>query len=113
MKAIFAICAAAALAGCCTYDYYQGGVKYTQSGPDCVYQFQEDGDKFSRYERQYNESKKIVYRNTSCARLYSDDNPSAYAKTNDRRVYANTVPSCGSRSGSCNGQQFVVVPANY
>ena len=113
MKAILGICAAAALTGCCTYDYYKGGVKYTQSGPDCVYQFQEDGGMFSRYEKQYKENKKVVYRDTSCAKLYANDS-SSFTKAPERRVYVNAPESaCGRSACGQSSRKFVIVPVEY
>lgn len=64
-----------ALAGCSSYyDYYQGGVRYTQNGTDCIYYSGEYANNFSGSIGGMNNGKKIVYRNTMCADLYARDN---------------------------------------
>ena len=73
-KVLFSIFGLVVLAGCSThYDYYKGGVKYTQDGADCVYTAGEQSRKFSDEVRGSNKDKKIVYRNTLCADLYAKD----------------------------------------
>lgn len=71
-KVLVSILGAAALTGC-AYDYYNGGVKYTQDGPDCIYQTVEKGSRFSNDVDSMNKGKKVVYRNTICANLYEKD----------------------------------------
>ena len=67
--ALIAIIAAAGLAGCCcTYDYYDGKVTYTQDGTDCVYTASQDQGTKSRGDR-ISESKRIVYRDTICSQI--------------------------------------------
>ncbi|MDE6478342.1 MAG: hypothetical protein K2L95_02825 [Alphaproteobacteria bacterium] len=64
-----------ALAGCSSYyDYYQGGVRYTQNGTDCIYYSGEYANNFTGNIGAMNNGKKIVYRNTMCADLYARDN---------------------------------------
>ena len=77
-KSIFIICGAAlALAGCCcNREYYNGNINYTQRGPDCVYTANQDGGRFTdsfNTSRTQRDAKTVVYRNTSCATIYSRD----------------------------------------
>ena len=74
MKKVLSVIALAALAGCTSYDYYEGGVRYTQDGPDCIYYSGEYGSRFSNDIHSLNGSKRVVYRNTICADLYARDN---------------------------------------
>ena len=74
MKKILALVALVALAGCSEYyDYYKGGVRYTQDGDDCIYYSGEDARHYSRDVKAADLDKKIVYRNTQCADLYARD----------------------------------------
>jgi len=66
--------ALAGLAGCTYYDYYKGGVRYTQDGDDCVYYAGEYGRRYSRDVRSLDDNKRIVYRNTRCEDLFAEDN---------------------------------------
>ena len=74
-KMLVSAVALASLAGCGGYyfDYYKGGVRYTQDGQDCIYYSGEYGRNFSRYVDGLDNSKKIVYRNTRCEDLYARD----------------------------------------
>ncbi len=73
-KVLFSMLVLTALVGCGGYyDYYKGGVRYTQDGQDCIYYAGEQGRNFSSYVDGMNESKKIVYRNTRCEDLYARD----------------------------------------
>lgn len=73
-KMLVSAIALSALAGCGGYyDYYKGGVRYTQSGQDCIYYAGERGRNLSSYVDGLDNSKKIVYRNTSCEDLYARD----------------------------------------
>ena len=74
MKKVLSVIALAALAGCTSYDYYEGGVRYTQDGPDCIYTSGEYGSRFSNDIKDLSGSKRVVYRNTICADLYARDN---------------------------------------
>ena len=79
MKKSFIITGAATvlLAGCCcSREYYNGSVNYTQRGPDCVYTYNQDGGQFIdniRTVRTQTEAKTVVYRDTSCARVFEND----------------------------------------
>jgi|GEM_PF-789356 len=72
-KVMVSIVSVAALAGCSTYDYYKGGVRYTQDGPDCIYYSGEQGRHYSNDAYALNSGKKVVYRDTICAQLYKKD----------------------------------------
>ncbi len=73
-KVLIPVVALAALAGCGGYyDYYKGGVRYTQDGQDCIYYAGEHGRNFSQYVGGVDNDKKIVYRNTRCEDLYARD----------------------------------------
>lgn len=73
-KVLVSVLALMALAGCSGYfDYYKGGVRYTQDGEDCIYYSDEVGRKFSNDIAGMDLSKKIVYRNTRCSDLLARD----------------------------------------
>ena len=86
-KALITIFALAGLSGCVYYDYYKGGVRYTQDGEDCIYYAGEYGRNFSGHIDGLDKNKKIVYRNTRCADLYAKDNMDI-APSQDRQVLA-------------------------
>lgn len=73
-----------ALTGC-AHDYYDGRVTYTQDDSDCVYNIDENGGMHNRHSKQFNESKQIVYRNTSCADLYATDTANS-AREPERKI---------------------------
>lgn len=109
-KVLVSVIALTALAGCASYyDYYKGGVRYTQDGEDCVYYAGEYGRNFSKDISGIDNAKKIVYRNTRCVDLYNKDN-FGQAPRHDRQVIvpaARELP-CGACSTSV---QPVVVNA--
>jgi len=73
-KLLISVIALAGLSGCTYYDYYKGGVRYTQDGDDCVYYAGEYGRRYSRDVRSLDDNKRIVYRNTRCEDLFAEDN---------------------------------------
>ena len=74
-KFLFALTGLAILTGCSTYyDYYKGGVRYTQDGDDCIFYAAERGRHYSDDIRTLDLDKKIVYENTMCRDLYVRDN---------------------------------------
>lgn len=74
MKKILSLVALIVLAGCSNYyDYYKGGVRYTQDGADCIYSSGEYARHYSAGVNAADLDKKIVYRNTQCADLYARD----------------------------------------
>ena len=115
-----------ALAGCSSYyDYYKGGVTYTQDGTDCIYYSGEYSHNYSDSVSGMDMNKKIVYRNTRCEDLYARDMMGTGAR-NERRVLMpaateshNVTPTCNSCGfrPACNtcGQaayrKYVIVPA--
>ena len=118
MKKVLSVIALALVAGCTSYDYYEGGVRYTQDGPDCIYTSGEYGTRFSGDIKDLSGSKRVVYRNTICADLYARDNfnqapradrviltpvVSAPVATCDACAYAQPKPIYNSR--------YVFVPA--
>ena len=107
------------IAGCSSYDYYKTDLRYRQEGSDCVYYYNEKGDKFNEEIRSLKDAKKVVYRNTQCADLYNDD--TFGFERNDRKaivpVYTEekpVAPKCG-----CNvcgkkrtlKNRYVIVPS--
>ena len=126
-KVLVSVIALTSLAGCgAYYDYYKGGVRYTQDGQDCIYYAGEYGRNFSRYVGGIDNAKKIVYRNTRCEDLYAIDN-FGQAPRHDRQILvpaAQEVPcnSCDAKveqvsCSSCNAAQpvlkrrYIIVPA--
>lgn len=86
MKKFLALIALVAVAGCASYyDYYKGGVRYTQDGEDCIYYSGEFARHYSNKVNAADLDKKIVYRNTRCADLYARDMAGQEAR-NERRV---------------------------
>lgn len=120
-KVLASFIALATLTGCAGYyDYYKGGVRYTQDGEDCVYYAGEFGRNFSDEIRGMDANKKIVYRNTRCADLYARDN-SINAPRHDRQVLTpapqmtqcsscNTCKTCASRPQVVR-RKYVIVSA--
>lgn len=95
-KLIVSAVALASLAGCTYYDYYKGGVKYTQDGKDCIYYADEYARHYSDNVRGIDTDSRIVYKNTKCADLFARDNAGRIER-NDRKVLApaaTKVESC-------------------
>ena len=131
-KVLFSIIGLTALAGCGSYyDYYEGSVRYTQDGSDCIYYSDEYSRDYSENVAGFEFGKKIVYRDTRCEDLYARDMMGTGAR-NERRVLtpaanasnvatANIVPvstcnTCGYRPacsscGQVAARKYVVVPA--
>ena len=100
MKKIMSLVVLVALAACSNYyDYYKGGVRYTQDGDDCIYYADEYANRFSGSISGLDGSNRIVYRNTRCADLFAMDNPMRVER-NDRQVLVPAAkpveaPKCG------------------
>ena len=110
---ILSVIALAALAGCTSYDYYEGGVKYTQDGPDCIYYSGENGRHFSNEINELSGTKRVVYRNTICADLYARDNFNKAPRA-DRQILApaaQPVSACGGCG--CTAQPKPMGRAHY
>lgn len=91
MKKFLTLVALIALAGCSSYyDYYKGGVRYTQDGEDCIYSSGEYARNYSNSVNSADLGKKIVYRNTRCADLYAKDIADQEPR-NERRVLTPAV----------------------
>lgn len=85
-KFLFALMGLTLLAGCSSYfDYYKGGVRYTQDGDDCVFYAVERGRHYSKEIRSLDIDKKIVYKNTMCQDLYMRDTFAVPSRT-ERQV---------------------------
>lgn len=101
-KGLIAVISLVALAGCGEYyDYYKGGIRYTQDGADCIYYAGETGNHYSADIRSLNGNKKIVYRNTMCADLYARDN-FGNAPRADRQILAPAAKPVVTTSCGCN-----------
>ena len=120
-KILVSLIALVGLAGCgAYYDYYKGGVRYTQDGQDCIYYAGEYANNFSKYVGGMDESKKIVYRNTRCEDLYARDTFGTPMR-NERQVLApvaQEVSTCGAcnKCNSCDNtpvlkRRYVIVSA--
>ena len=125
-KVLVSVIALTSLAGCgAYYDYYKGGVRYTQDGPDCIYYAGEHGRNYSYYVGGLDTGKKIVYRNTRCEDLYAIDNFGQESR-HDRQILAPAaqVTPCDScarvEKVSCNScaqaqpvlkRRYIIVPA--
>ncbi len=111
-KILVSVVALAALAGCASYDYYRGGVRYVQDGEDCVFYSGEYGSRYTNDISKVDTSKKVVYRNTSCADLFARDNGGIAPRPN-RAVLtraAQPAPSCGCNACK-KSTHYVIVPA--
>lgn len=107
---LFAFVGLVVLAGCSSYyDYYKGGVRYTQDGDDCVFYAVERGRRYSEDVRSLDTDKKIVYRNTMCRDLYARDNFAQPART-ERSVLTpvTTKADCGCAK-KCTKKKYVFV----
>lgn len=116
-KGLIAIVSLVALAGCGDYyDYYTGGIRYTQDGPDCIYYAGENGQRYSSDIHSMNNHKKIVYRNTQCADLYARDNFDTPVRVERQILVPAAQPTCGCNSCGMpkpvSRRKYVVVSAN-
>ena len=99
-KTLFALMGLVVLAGCSSYyDYYKGGVRYTQDGDDCVFYSAERGRRYSEDIRALDMDKKIIYRNTMCRDLYARDNAGATSRTARQVLAPAATKSCGCANG--------------
>lgn len=85
MKKMLALVAIMTVAGCTYYDYYKGGVRYTQDGDDCIYYSDEYARHYSANIDGIDGNNRIVYKNTKCADLFARDNAGRTARA-DRKV---------------------------
>jgi hypothetical protein len=69
-KALLTAGMLAFVTGCCRYDYYDGNVRYTQSGTDCIYTFEQNANRYTSRYNSLEESKSVVYRDTICSQLF-------------------------------------------
>jgi hypothetical protein len=100
-KFLISVFSLIALAGCSSsYDYYKGGVKYTQDGDDCVYRAGERGHEFSDEVRNMDKDQKVVYRNTLCADLFNKDTAGRYRQ--ERQVLKPAAATVSCKSCACN-----------
>ncbi len=101
-KVLISVIALGALAGCSGYyDYYKGGVRYTQDGEDCIYYAAERGRKIPGDFRTMDSNDKIVYRNTRCSDLYARDNLIAEPRVEHQIVAPAPRPTCGGACPVC------------
>lgn len=107
-RALFAFFGVVMLTGC-AYDYYNGDVRYTQDGKDCIFYSEESGRHYSEDIRSLDLDKKIVYRNTKCRDLYMRDNFDSVQRT-ERQVLipATTHSDCGCAK-RCSKRTYVYV----
>ena len=97
------------LAGCSSsYDYYNGDVRYTQDGDDCVFYSMERGRHYSEDIRTLDLDKKIVYRNTRCADLYARDNGAQNVRV-ERAVIAPVTNKVCDKCEKCKKRKYVFV----
>lgn len=106
------------LAACSGYDYYKTDMRYRQDGNDCVYYYNEKGEKFSNELRSLKDAKKVVYRNTRCEDLYTED--TFGGERNDRKAFIPVAvddssvmkcacSKCGKKRTLKN--KYIIVPA--
>lgn len=80
-KTLIALLGFVLVAGCSSYEYYRGGVRYVQDDSDCIFTSVEQGNRYSGEIRTLDIDKEIVYRNTKCRDLYFRDNMHQAART--------------------------------
>ncbi|MBE6457900.1 MAG: hypothetical protein E7011_03805 [Alphaproteobacteria bacterium] len=108
-KTVFALFGLVVLSGCGGYyDYYKGGVRYTQDGEDCVFYSAERGRRYSDDIRLLDSDKKIVYRNTMCRDLYQKDNMWQTPRT-ERQVLTPVAKSDCGCAQKCGAKKYVFV----
>ena len=90
-KTLFVLFGLVVLAGCSSYDYYKGDVRYVQDGEDCIFTSTEAGYRYSSDIRELNADKEIVYRNTMCRDLYLNDVAGQVQRT-ERQVLTTVAP---------------------
>lgn len=95
-KTLFVLFGLVVLAGCSSYDYYKGDVRYVQDGEDCIFISTEAGRRYSSDIRELDADKEIVYRNTMCRDLYERDTFGIAPRT-ERQVLTPVAPKadCG------------------
>lgn len=96
-KLLVSVAAATVLAGCTYYDYYKGGVRYTQDGKDCIYYADEYARHYSESIRGIDGSNRVVYQNTRCEDLFAMDN-AGRAERNDRKIL---IPAAKTEVSKC------------
>ncbi|MBR2412318.1 MAG: membrane lipoprotein lipid attachment site-containing protein [Alphaproteobacteria bacterium] len=107
-KVLFAFLGLIVLSGCSSYfDYYKGGVRYTQDGDDCIFYAAERGRHYSDDIRALDVDKKIVYKNTMCRDLYVRDNMGVPSRT-ERAVLTPAKKPCGCAK-KCGKKKYVFV----
>ncbi|MDW2994548.1 MAG: hypothetical protein R8N24_00765 [Alphaproteobacteria bacterium] len=84
-KTLIALLGFVLVAGCSSYEYYRGGVRYVQDDSDCIFTSVEQGNRYSDEIRTLDIDKEIVYRNTKCRDLYFRDNMNQVSRT-ERQV---------------------------
>ena len=103
-KLLMSVVAISAVAGCSSYDYYKGDVRYVQDGDDCVYYSNEYARNYSDRIRGIDGSDRIVYKNTKCSDLFGRDNAGRTPR-NNRVVVApaatEQVSVCTKCGGDC------------
>lgn len=117
-KVVLSVLGLTLIAGCSGYDYYKTDLRYRQDGKDCIYYYNEKGQKFNSEIRDLKDAKKIVYRNVKCEDLYNDD--TFGFERNDRKAIVpvfneeKTAPKCGC--ARCGKKQtlknrYVIIPS--
>lgn len=101
-KTLFVLFGLVVLAGCSSYDYYKGDVRYVQDGEDCIFKSTEAGRRYSSDISELDTDKEIVYRNTMCRDLYLNDVAGQVQRT-ERQVLTTVAPKAVVKSdcGCC------------
>ncbi|MBP3545231.1 MAG: membrane lipoprotein lipid attachment site-containing protein [Alphaproteobacteria bacterium] len=99
-KTLFVLFGLVVLAGCSSYDYYKGDVRYVQDGEDCIFTATEAGYRYSSDIRELNADKEIVYRNTMCRDLYLNDVAGQMSRT-ERQVLTTVAPKTVKSDCGC------------
>ena len=99
-KNLFVLFGLVVLAGCSSYDYYKGDVRYVQDGEDCIFMSTEAGRRYSSDIRELDTDKEIVYRNTMCRDLYLND-VAGQAQRTERQVLTTVAPQTVKSDCGC------------
>ena len=103
-KLLMSVIAIGTLAGCSSYDYYKGDVRYVQDGDDCVYYTTEYARDYSDRIRGIDGTDRVVYKNTKCSELFARDNAGRTPRNNRvviAPVAAEPVAACPRCGGDC------------
>ena len=96
-KTLIAVAAVTMIAGCAR-DHYDGKVRYTQDGTDCIYTYEQNLNRHTSSRDRLNESKRVVYRDTICSQIVNKTvaKPEPVEIAQPKPSLVNTAPTCSA-----------------